>query len=608
MMLKVSLRSKMLVTIGLWMGIVVSIYSFVTYSSARKRWLEETRGQRNETYLSVANGNLSSVLASSQLMSNYLSKQHLFAEFLAGGMRDTTLRAKVIEQLRSLKEVGYSANLTDARTMSLMDENLNLIHIIDETNPLPTHQFYFNHLRQHQRIRYNYNYNAELGGSFFFCNITIGDLDHPLGIVNFSFQPQVVMDNLARGKITPSTELFILDAAGQIAFCTNPDWILKDFRQLMGDELGQIPFRGERGYVTELRHNGQEVEMSWMPVEGYSYKTVALIPYQELIAPLAAMRSQAFFFALIVFVVILLTTYIVFSRLGRVICAIREYITRFVDGDNQVSLPERFMRRGDEVGDLARAFDRLKEIQQRILATVSQMHETVRALRQSRTLLAEGTSQIRSSVATQGEASQNLREDAVEFQEIIRNTSLKTTDMAAEATGAMEEAKQGKEIVERVIACIDAVYKDIHQVNELAHQTNILALNAAVEAARAGEAGRGFAVVASEVRNLAEKSREVALAVGAQTQEAVRDVKEAGTYFLNLEAAVTRVAQQTILSISTSQEQEAMADHLQEAVQTLKQNADNETVISEQFERLVQSIETEVTRLSESVEALVGGA
>ena len=51
-----------------------------------------------------------------------------------------------------------------------------------------------------------------------------------------------------------------------------------------------------------------------------------------------------------------------------------------------------------------------------------------------------------------------------------------------------------------------------------------------------------------------------------------------------------------------------MADHLQEAVQTLKQNADNETVISEQFERLVQSIETEVTRLSESVEALVGGA
>lgn len=36
------------------------------------------------------------------------------------------------------------------------------------------------------------------------------------------------------------------------------------------------------------------------------------------------------------------------------------------------------------------------------------------------------------------------------------------------------------------------------------------------------------------------------------------------------------------------------------------QNADNETAISERFERLVHSIEEEVSRLSESVEALVG--
>ncbi len=606
-MLKISLRLKMLVMIGLWMGVVVSIYSYLTYSSARDRWLAETRGQRNENYLRVANGNLAAILTSSQQMSNYLSKESLFADFLAGGMRDTVLRAKVIEHLRALKEVGYATvNLSDNRTLHFMDENLNLLHVLDESNSLPTHQFYFNHLRLHQRIRYNYNYDERLGASFFFCNITIGDLDNPLGIVNFSFQPQVVMDNLSRGKLTESTELFIVDTTGQIAFCTNPDWILKDFRKLMGDELGEVPFRDEKGYLTDRVYDGKSVEMSWMPVEGFPYKTVALIPYQELVAPLADMRSQALFFALIFFLTILVTTYIVFTRLTRVICAIRSYVTRFVDGDNQVSLPERFMRRGDEVGDLARAFDRLKELQQRILSTVAQMHETVKALRESRTLLTEGTSHIRSSIATQGDASQSLKQNALEFQETIRNTSISTTGMAAEATGAMEEAKQGKALVERVISCIDTVYKDIHQVNELAHQTNILALNAAVEAARAGDAGRGFAVVANEVKNLAEKSKEVALAVGAQTQKAVQDVQEAGKYFINLESAVTSVAQQTIQSLGTMQEQEEMADLLQTAVHTLKQNADNETEISEQFEKLVQAIENEVAHLSESVEALVG--
>jgi len=47
--------------------------------------------------------------------------------------------------------------------------------------------------------------------------------------------------------------------------------------------------------------------------------------------------------------------------------------------------------------------------------------------------------------------------------------------------------------------------------------------------------------------------------------EAVRDVKEAGTYFVTLEGAVTSVAQQTQRTLTTSKEQEVMAERLQSA-------------------------------------------
>ncbi len=597
----------MLLIFGIWMLVLSVVSSVSIYQSARSRWLEDVRGVKSDTYLRVANGNLLALLTSSNNLVQVLSEDQAFIDYLAGGATDSTLRRIVQQRLRAIKNLGFaSVNFVNHKTLEYMDENLKLIHVLDPNNNNGNHQFYFQHLKLGQRTRFNYNYDEVLKGSFFFVNISLGDLKNPLGMVSFSFQPNTVSDNLKFGKITPGTELFILDSVGDVAFTTQTDYMRKGLASILDGTTATDILQKREGYLTDRKWDNQPVEVAWMHVGDFPYKTVAIIPWNELVEPLDKVGWQSALFGVLFFLVIVITVIIVFKRVTNMLGSMRNFVERFTEGDNEVTLPAYMSKRPDEIGDLARAFSHLRDLQELIRKTVTQMHETVQALRSSGKLLAEGTARIRNSVATQAAASQNLNEDALEFQETIHNTSTDALGMAAEAMEAVGGAQQGKELVEKSIARIEAVSHDIHQVNDLAHQTNILALNAAVEAARAGDAGRGFAVVANEVKNLAEKSREVATAISAQTLDAVRDIQAAGKYFLTLETAVTNVAQHTGHTLNSSQEQEQMADHIQQAVQTLKTNSEDESAISEQFDLLLRSIETEVMRLSESVDALVG--
>ncbi|MEW9123428.1 MAG: methyl-accepting chemotaxis protein [Thermotaleaceae bacterium] len=190
----------------------------------------------------------------------------------------------------------------------------------------------------------------------------------------------------------------------------------------------------------------------------------------------------------------------------------------------------------DEVGILAKAFEKMTDNINEVIGNISMAAEQV----------ATGSKQVSESSMTSSEGAteqaSTIEELTASLEEISSQTQLNAQN-AGQANEIAERAKlnaiEGNEQMQGMLKAMEEINdasgnisKIIKVIDEIAFQTNILALNAAVEAARAGQHGKGFAVVAEEVRNLAARSANAAKETTAMIEGSIKKV-EGGTKIAN---------------------------------------------------------------------------
>jgi methyl-accepting chemotaxis protein len=357
-----------------------------------------------------------------------------------------------------------------------------------------------------------------------FINQRVAAGGKTLGVAGLGFSLTAMSEMIRDFRFGEAGRVYLVSADGRVK--VHPQSEFNDNRelaQLVGADAAR-GLLGKAGGAVSFERDGATYLAIAQPLQALDWLLVSEVPEAEIYAEA---RQALLMTSLIGLGVALLFLGLVVVLARGLVRPIRQVTAALVEiggggGDLTRRLDES---RGDELGDLARGFNRFLESLRALIGEVLATSERLRMAVGEVAQVVENTAgragqqqemtdmvatavhemgltvqEIARNAGSAAVVSQNARDEAVQARQVVGQSVAHIEKMSGEIGSAAEAVG---ELAEQV-ASIDQVLAVIRGISE---QTNLLALNAAIEAARAGEMGRGFAVVADEVRTLASRTQ-----------------------------------------------------------------------------------------------------
>ena len=331
-----------------------------------------------------------------------------------------------------------------------------------------------------------------------------------------------------------------------------------------------------------------------------------------------------------------------------------EALEQVSKGKLNIELSEKALKRKDEIGNINRAIQSLKQELLGIISNIMQqsgeLHESSDRLNEGATESSEHIMQVERAVEEiaqgaggQAEETQKATENIIVMGNMIEETTDEINTMNENAqqikqlgNTAIRSLQELQEINQKTKTAIDIIFEQTNTTNtsaqkikeatelitDIAEETNLLSLNASIEAARAGEQGRGFAVVAAQIQKLAEQSNESARQIeeiitslledSAKAVETMDEVKTIiGTQNENMKKTdeqVNQVLHQVEQAIEAIGRVAERTDKLNEARINVTDTVQNLTAVAQENAASTQESAASVNQVSEIIQTIAGDA
>lgn len=283
---------------------------------------------------------------------------------------------------------------------------------------------------------------------------------------------------------------------------------------------------------------------------------------QELVSEIInKVRLQLFLIILIAVIFSVVVVYIIANKIVVHLNKNMGLLETMSGGNLDIVVENDILKRKDEIGELGRCIESLKDKLGQIIHSITAKSDNVfeesnilkditEAVYQIMKELDYAAHNISESCNHQTEDSVQTSQNVVEMGEMIEYNNAEVTKINETSNYIMKLSEEAMFHFNDLNKMMNHVREAIYFLSEqtsltsdsvirissateiiasIASQTNLLSLNASIEASRAGEMGNGFAVVATEIQKLSQQSKTAA----EEIKDIVADLNKHSSHVVN---------------------------------------------------------------------------